>query len=156
VEKHKPGFDVVYLIPSLVIGPNALANTLEQFMSKRTNTLLMKLLLREKAPMPPLGSSISIQDVVELRIKALNSEAKAGEYLVTRPSHEQVDAKAVVEKHFPKAVGGAISLGGKLGSIKIDVNVEKIEKVFKFIFQNFEEQVKGVVANYLELTLKRP
>lgn len=122
-------------MPSLVIGPNALAKTPEQFVSG-TNAPLMKLLLCGKAPMPSLGSSVSIQDVAELHIKALNSEVKARRYLVAGPGHEWVDAKAVIEKHFPKAVGGAISLGGELGSIKIDVNVEKTQKEFKLSFRN--------------------
>ena len=132
----KPAFDIVYLMPSLVIGRNLLARTLEAFASG-TNRPLMSFLLGELSPMPTLGSSVSIDDVAKLHVFALKEAIPAGKYLVmSRGSNETLwmNALSIVKKYFPSAIGKIFSEKGELKTVPINVDVSKTEKAFGFKF----------------------
>jgi hypothetical protein len=55
------------------------------------------------------------------------------------------------EKHFPVAVGKTFVSEGKPIIIPINIDASKTEKAFRFKFQDFEDQVKSVLENYLAL-----
>lgn len=147
---NKPAFDVVYLMPSLIIGANRFAKTREDFISG-TNAPLMNQLLGEKAPMPRLGSTVSIDDVAKVHVLALKQSVPAGRYLVATDGVEWMNANMIVKDRFPEEIGKSLSADGVVMSVPINVDTEKTQKAFGIKFQSFEEQVEGAVKNYLAL-----
>jgi nucleoside-diphosphate-sugar epimerase len=149
MKTKKPAFDVVYLMPSLIIGANHLAKTREEFISG-TNAPLMKQLLGEKFPAPRLGSSVSIDDVAKLHVLALNP-VSSGRYLVASDGSIWEDANSIVKEYFPEEIGKSLSAEGEVATVAISVDTEKTQEAFGIKFQRFEEHVKDAVKSYLAL-----
>jgi nucleoside-diphosphate-sugar epimerase len=152
IKTHKPKYDVVFLMPSLVIGPNPLSKTAEDYISGTNAPLLRMLLGRPGRPM--LGSSISVQDVAKLHVKALDASIPAGRYLAASGGSrgtQWADAFGIIKEHFPDASGNIFKTEGKPVVVPINVDASKTEKAFGIAFKSFEEQVKSVAENYLAL-----
>jgi nucleoside-diphosphate-sugar epimerase len=152
IKVHKPKYDVVLLMPSLVVGPNPLSKTPEDFISG-TNTPLLRLLLGKPVP-HMLGSTVSVLDVAELHVLALNTSIPAGRYLAASgglKGTNWAEAFGVVKKYFSEEAEKTFVTEGKPVIVKIDVDTLKTEKAFGFKFRSFEEQVKSVAENYLAL-----
>lgn len=145
IKTNKPKYDVVFLMPSLVIGPNPLSKTAEDYISGTNAPLLRMLLGRPGIPM--LGSSIPVQDVAKLHVKALETSIPAGRYLAASGGSkgtQWADAFGIVKEHFPEASGKIFKTEGKPVVVPINFDTSKT-------FQSFEEQVKSVAENYLQL-----
>jgi len=152
IKTHKLEYDVVLLMPSLVIGANPLAKTAEDLLSSTNAPLLGMLLGRPGRPM--FGSSVSVQDVAHLHVLALDPSIPAGRYLAASGGPKGTnwaEAFGVVKKHFPESVGKTFVGEGQPVIVSVQVDTLKTEKAFGFEFQNFEEQVKSVVENYIAL-----
>lgn len=147
---NEPAFDIVFVMPSYIIGANGFAKTRKDFISG-TNALLMKLLLGDKYPEPMLGSTASIDDVAKVHVLALKSSVPAGRYLVATDGFEWMDANDIVKKSFPEEIGKSLSANGEAATVAINVDTQKTEKAFGLKLRGFEEQVKLAVKNYLAL-----
>jgi len=155
MKENKPHFDLVLLMPSLVVGPNPLSTTAEDYISG-TNAPLLKMLLGEPGNMM-FGSSVSVLDVAELHVLALNSSVPAGRYLVASEGSkgtDWADAFEIVKKHFPEASGTTFVTEGSPIVVLSNVDTLKTQKAFGFTFRSFEEQVQNVAGNYLKLLSK--
>ena len=152
IKINKLKYDVVFLMPSLVIGPNPLSKTAEAYISG-TNAPLLRMLFRRSGS-PMLGSSILVEDVAKLHIKSLNLSILAGRYLAASGGlngTQWADAFGIVKENFPEAAGKIFEIEGKPVVVPINVDTSKTEKAFGFPFQSFEEQVKSVAENYIAL-----
>lgn len=153
IESQKPSYDVVFLLPSSIIGPHQLAESIEDFKST-TNSRLIGLVQGEKSSMPALGAMVHIHDVVNLlsgSIKKGNT-VKPGRYLASGPSLPWMETIEIIKKYFPNEVkNGALSLEGVLGDLRLPMDVSDTEEAFGLKFQGFETQVKDSVAFYLGL-----
>ncbi|KAE8453922.1 hypothetical protein EG329_007698 [Mollisiaceae sp. DMI_Dod_QoI] len=153
--KEKPNFDIIFLVPSMVLGEDPLAITAKD-VTTSSNGALMRLLLGEPGR-PTLGSAVSLQDVAALHVLALDSKVPAGRYMVASGRAEGtnfLDAFNIVRKHFPAASEKVFAKQGEMPIVKINVDTSKTEKAFGFTFQSYEEQVKSVVSSYLSLLKK--
>lgn len=156
LDKQKPKFNVVFLVPSLVIGASQLDTTAEEVSIHGTNKLLMNLLLG-KPNDPSLGSSVSLHDVAKLHVLALNKSVPAGRYMVASGGKEGTnwtDAFLIAKRHFPEESEKLFAKEGERHSVKINIDTTQTEKVFGLKFQSFEEQVHSVVSSYLSLLKK--
>lgn len=101
-----------------------------------------------------LGSSIPVQDVAKLHVKALETSIPAGRYLAASGGSkgtQWADAFGIVKEHFPEASGKIFKTEGKPVAVPINVDTSKTENAFGIAFPSFEEQVKSVAENYLAL-----
>jgi hypothetical protein len=65
------------------------------------------------------------------------------------------EANAIVAKLFPDAIGkGLFPNDGEQKSVLNRIDTEKTEDTFGWQLQGFEEQVKSVVGQYIELASK--
>ncbi|CZR60646.1 uncharacterized protein PAC_10542 [Phialocephala subalpina] len=156
IDKEKPNFDIVFLVPSLAIGASQLDTTAEDVSVHGTNKLVMNLLLG-KSNDPSLGSSVSLHDVAKLHVLALNKSVPAGRYMVASGGKEGTnwtDVIAIAKKYFPEESEKLFVKEGERHSVKINIDTTETEKAFGLKFQSFEEQVKSVVSSYLSLLKK--
>ena len=155
---EKPHFDIIQLLPSVVIGPDMLAETPEDVL---TNTRAMALgpLLGQKAAAPLVGTSVHVLDVAKAHVDALQTSIPGNEdYVLTSDSPEGVqwnDVLKIAEKYFPEAIEkGILKMGGNLETTLWRIGTEEMEKVFGWKCTSFEKTVRDLIGLYVELVKK--
>ncbi|KAH7118358.1 hypothetical protein EDB81DRAFT_848094 [Dactylonectria macrodidyma] len=155
VAEEKPSFDVVNLLPSMVIGRNEL-NTTKEEVASGTNNNVLGALLGSKAEMPTLGVSVHVNDVAKAHIDALNPSIPGNRNFICSSGGLEGttwdDAKEIAKQRFSKAVAdGVLTLDGSVPSRPLRLDASETERVFGWKFAGFEDQVQSVTDHYLEL-----
>lgn len=157
MEKERPTFDLVRVLPSYVQGRNQLVTDKDKLRAG-SNDVMIDLILGKKAPTPRYASTVLVDDVARMLVLALDSSrAKGGESYIAAgsPSGKGIiweDATEIAKELFPKAVkSGVLPLGGRQESIGVDYDVSKSEKAFGFKFADLNAQVQSLVGQYVEL-----
>ena len=149
--RERPAFDIVHLHPSFVLGDNDGAAAPADAL-RGTNGLVLALLLGKRFG-PYIGASVHVDDVARAHVRALNVAAVPGNqsYILSQPTRWN-DAKGIVRRAFPAAVETRVLVArGNIGSVELPVDTSLTELVFGFRHISFEEQVKSVVGQFLEL-----
>jgi nucleoside-diphosphate-sugar epimerase len=152
VALHKPSFEFVNLLPSVVIGPDELATSPEELMVG-TRALALGLLLEAKMP-EMVGATVHVADVARAHIDALNRSIPGNRsYILSSDAPEGTvweDAKAAVIRAFPAAVESEIlGLKGSMATRKFRLDVRETEKALQWKFLSFDETIKQLVEQYL-------
>ncbi|KAL2813040.1 hypothetical protein BDW59DRAFT_178335 [Aspergillus cavernicola] len=165
---NTPHFDYVNLLPGVVIGPD------DRLIPSQTNkdisandvlegtraAVLAPALTKEiSSPFPYVNVPVHVADVARAHVDAVDAGVVEGdrEYILcSSGSGEDVewdrDVRGVVRRWFPEEVEmGMFPLLGGLGTVKWRVDGGETERVFGWRFRGFEETVKGLVAQWLEL-----
>lgn len=154
VKDHKPNFEVTNIFPSYVIGKNELVTDSEDITSG-TNSAAMAPILGSKATVPNPGTSVHVDDVAFMHVKALDPKVPAGSYVGNSDGYAGTvwqNATRIVAEHFPLAVSkGIVPNDGLQPTRRLRVDARKTEEIMGFRFLSYEEQVKSVVAHYIEL-----
>lgn len=155
VEEKKPSFDVVNILPSLVIGKSEMDQT-RKSVGVGSNNEALGLLLTKIARVDSLGASVHIDDVGRAHLDALNPELTGHRsYMCSSGGLEGTvweDAKDIARKHFPKYVeDGTLPLAGTNPTKQIRLDSSETEKTFGWKFLNYEEQVKSLIGHYVSL-----
>jgi nucleoside-diphosphate-sugar epimerase len=154
-EKNNVRFDVVNIFPSFVVGRNEIVTDVKDA-HNGTNIVVLGPVTGAKLDKFP-GASIHVRDVAMAHVKALDSSKVPGNqaYLLTSGGMEGSrfeDAVDIVACEFPEAVkNGVLSNDGKVTSVPIKFDASASEKALGMKYLGFEEQVKDVVGQYLEL-----
>ena len=154
VRDKKPDFDVTNIFPAFVIGKNELVTDAADIMVG-TNSAAMALVLGNKSTVPNPGSSVHVNDVAFMHVKALDPKVPAGSYVGNSDGYAGTvwqNATRIVAENFPQAVAkGVLSNDGLQPTRRLRVDARKTEEIMGFKFLSYEEQVKSVVAHYIEL-----
>lgn len=154
IAREKPSFDIVNIAPSFVIGKNELATDVKDFMLG-TNAVAWGVVLGNKSTDPVTGTSVHVDDVAYLHVKALSKIIPAGLYIAESEGVEGTVWEStldIVAKHFPKAVKkGVLPNNGTVVTRKLPIDASKTERTFGMKFLSYEEQVKSIGRHYLEL-----
>ncbi|KAL2068184.1 hypothetical protein VTL71DRAFT_16282 [Oculimacula yallundae] len=155
---EKPQFDIVQLLPSVVIGPDLLTETSVDVL---TNTRAMALgpLLGQKAAAPLVGASVHVRDVAKAHVDALQASVPGNEdYVLTSDSPDGIrwdDVLSIAEKYFPEAIEkGILKMGGRLETTTWKIGTEDMEKAFGWRCTSFEDTVRDLIGLYIELVVK--
>lgn len=155
--EEKPDFDVVNILPSMIIGWNELNRKAEDVAKGSiSNATALNILLGKKSEAPALGVSVHINDVARMHIDALKlSVAGNRNYICSSGGVAGTtwdDVKDVARRHFSEAVeDGRLSLEGGQRSRPIHLDTSETEEAFGWKFASLEEQVKSLAGHYLEL-----
>lgn len=152
LQQTKPTFDIVHILPAVILGRNELVTSTSDF-SSGTNRYVMNIALGIDAPAPMIGAAVHVNDVALLHVQALNEKVKVGEtgvsnYIASGGSVRWSDVSGIIEKNFGKE---DFKLGGKMDTREAKFDTSETEKAFGTKWVGFEEQVKSVVGHYLEL-----
>jgi nucleoside-diphosphate-sugar epimerase len=151
LETYNPKFEIINLLPTVVIGPDALATSTASLLTG-TRALAMAPILGQKIDMPLLGVSVHVDDVAQAHIDALKPSVPGNaDYVLTSDGPEGIvwdDAKEMV-----KAIKGAgmLKLDGNIQTMKWKVNAGTTDKAFGWKCKSFEVTMKDLVGQYLEL-----
>ncbi|RAH67249.1 NAD(P)-binding protein [Aspergillus aculeatinus CBS 121060] len=145
VETHRPSFDYVNLLPGVVIGPD------DRLTPSPTN---------RNVKSDDVGVPVHVSDVARAHIDAVDRRRIPGnrEFILVSDADavEGVDweegAREVVRKYYGKELeGGLFPMEGRLGAIRWRVDTRETEKVFGWRFVGFQETIKALVAQWVEL-----
>ncbi|KAI8941571.1 hypothetical protein NX059_002786 [Plenodomus lindquistii] len=154
MKEEKPQYDLISILPSMVIGKNELNMTKKEAISG-TNAIVLGLLTGRKADEPTLGVSVHVDDVARLHVNALKPSVPGNQRLMCSSEGPKGttwdDAKEIAQRLYSKQVSdGLLDLSGTTPSKPLRLDSSKSEEVLGRKFLGFEEQVKSVVDHYIE------
>jgi nucleoside-diphosphate-sugar epimerase len=154
VKKEKPTFDVVHLMPGFVVGRNELV-TESKDVGSGSNAPVVIPATGGEWDMTP-SSSIHLDDTAHAHILALDPKIPGNRaYLLHCGGVEGTtweDAASIVAREFKNEVeNGLLPNNGKVSTLRTRVDSSESEKLLGFKFQNFEEQIKDIIGQYIEL-----
>ncbi|KAI9150464.1 Ketoreductase CTB6 [Paramyrothecium foliicola] len=164
---NQPGFDLVHILPSYILGHDERAVVAADLCAGSTNALLMGLLLGHRAEYPLDGNVVSLGDCAKLHLLALEGNlqedatgaeamgntigGKSYVFIASSPA-EWESAHGVLRDTYPQAVSdGNVSLNGKQPSTRLRLDVGRTEQIFGIKFKPFHNIVREVVDQYLGL-----
>jgi len=158
MEKEKPNFTVINVMPTFVVGKNELATT-PQAVNAGSNSLALNVLLGVQNPAGLTGDTVHVDDVAKVHIAALDPKVEGSRNFGAN-SHglegiKWNDAIDIVKNHFPKEVeNGVFPLGGSQPAHPLAFDASETEQVFGFKFKSFEDQIVSLAGWYAEVSAK--
>jgi nucleoside-diphosphate-sugar epimerase len=145
-------------MPSFLIGKHELI-TDPKYITNGTNSATMGPLFGNKNPYPNPSTTVHINDVAKIEVKALDPKIPGNQnFLVSSGGLKRTnwqDCIDIVKKHFPEAAAkGIFPLGGEKPTKSTKVDSSKTEEVFGFKLQSYEDQVVSVAQHYLDILAK--
>ncbi|KAH7359458.1 hypothetical protein B0T11DRAFT_227403, partial [Plectosphaerella cucumerina] len=151
VQEEKPTWDVVKIMPSLVVGRNELNDGPEQVASGG-NATPMGVLLETKNDIPTLVVSVQVDDVARAHIDALRPSIPGNRNYIFSVDTTWDDAEDIARRHFDEAVQkGVVPLAGSQPSRPLHFDTSETEVTFGWRLNSFEEQIKSVAGHYVDL-----
>ncbi|KAI2642217.1 hypothetical protein GGS21DRAFT_295022 [Xylaria nigripes] len=149
-------FDVVQLLPSIILGPNPLCSNADAF-NKGSNSLLLNHLLG-KSTERLFTATVHIDDVARCYVESLLPCVPAGRYILNSGYTHWSDAIHIVKKYHPELVGTHFVKKPRSETYRCRISKPATIRAFALKFKSFEEQVRDTVDFYLSLnpTLSRP
>jgi nucleoside-diphosphate-sugar epimerase len=154
MEKEKPSFEFVNLLPTMVFGPDELATNVQEL---RTNAcgLVLSALMDVKMP-EMVGATVHVDDVAKAHIEGLKSSVPGNkDYILSSDVPEGTcweAAEKIVKKKFPEAVDkGILKLKGSMSLRPWRLDTRETEEAFGWKPISFEETVEDLVEQYLTL-----
>lgn len=159
VKREKLGFDLIAILPAWIFGRDELVTEPEGFKAGSTNSVLLGLLLGSKTEEATFSNSVHVDDVAKIHVLTLDSKVEGNQAFVAtsegldgRPWKDAID---IAKESFHDAVAdGSLKTDGIQPTYNIRIDAKKTEDTFGIKFSGFEEQVKGVAGQYLELLSK--
>lgn len=152
MEKEKPSFEFVNLLPAAVFGPDELATNVAELMTSSRAMVLGPLMDMSMPEM--IGASVHVDDVARAHIDGLKSSVPGNkDYILSSDAPEGIcwgDAKKIVKRSFPEAVEmGVLKLEGTMETRPWRLDTRETEEAFGWKHISFEETVKDLVRQYL-------
>ena len=155
IEKEKPAFPVINILPTFVVGRNELATTPET-VNAGSNRLAIINVLGGNDPTGRVCNTVHVDDVAEIHVKALQPIVEGNQNFLCTSSNSDAaawdDALDIVKKHFPAEVkSGLLPCTGAVNSVARRVDASPAEKTFGIKFKNFEDQIVDLVSWYVQV-----
>ncbi|KAH0489693.1 hypothetical protein TgHK011_010111 [Trichoderma gracile] len=156
VAENKPGFDLISILPGWIWGADELATTPQDFASSTTNSVLLAFLRGSQSEVASHVGSVLIDDCAKLHVLALDPKIPGNQAFLAVADDingkDWADAIEIIKKNYPEAIEkGLLKTTGKQPTIRIRLDAKKTEETFSFKLAGFDEQVKSLVNQYLEV-----
>jgi nucleoside-diphosphate-sugar epimerase len=156
VAAKKPEWDIINILPSFVIGDNEMVTDPKLISDGTVSAAFAQVLGSDSGWGAVPSTSVHVADVARLHVEALNPKITGGQSFlaVSEGARGTVweEGIEIVNRNFPEAVKkGILPNNGVAATKKTKLDASRTEKVFGWKFQSYEEQVKSVAKQYLEL-----
>lgn len=156
VEREKPEWDVINIMPSFVIGDNEMVTDPAKISDGTVSAAFAQVLGGDSGWGAVPSTSVHVEDVARLHVEALNPAIPGNQSFLAVSEGERgtrwEEALEIVRRNFPKAVeSGVLKNNGTAKTKRTKVDASRTERVFGWKFQSYEEQVKSVARQYLGL-----
>lgn len=154
VSRSKPAFSLVTMHPAFVLGRSELAGSAEELWAG-TNRFALDIAVGKKFDAVRAGACVHVDDVARAHVLVLDKSGEGSRAFVLSTPVRWDDVVGVVEREFRDALEkGVLSTGGGQGTAVLDIRGNDAEAVLGFQYLSFEEQVKSVLGQYVELMTK--
>ncbi|OBT64341.1 hypothetical protein VE03_06741 [Pseudogymnoascus sp. 23342-1-I1] len=158
IEERKPHFDIVGLLPSVVLGPEDLA-TGNSTLLVGTRAMLVPVLQGAKLDMPLVGTPVHVDDVARAHVDAIKPSVPGNaDYVLSSDGEEGIEWDSMTDiarKFFPDEVeSGLLALGGSMPTRKWRLDVSSTEKAFGWKCAPFEKTMRDLIGQYVEFLKK--
>lgn len=152
MEKEKPSFEFVNILPTMVFGPDELATNVQELMTSARG-MVLGALMEVKLP-EMVGATVHVDDVARAHIDGLKSSVPGNkDYILSSDVPEGIcwaDTEKMVKSNFPEAVEkGILKLEGNLALRPWRLDTRETEEAFSWKPISFDQTVKGLVEQYL-------
>ncbi|KAK4951187.1 hypothetical protein LTR10_010159 [Elasticomyces elasticus] len=157
--ENKPSFDMITIHPSFVGGINDTAKRAADLLEGTNPFFLAPVLGKEvsKSVGANIANVVDVGDVAKAHIEALDERVQGNQaFLLTNKGGDVAwnDAKAVVAKYYPHAVGKQLPNDGNIEPhFFVNMDIEKTEKTFGRL-KSFEDTIGSLTGQYLDLLAK--
>lgn len=165
VTHPKAPFDIISILPGYVFGRNHVITDLATFKRTGSNQYLLQSLLpadvRNVALPPILSSAAHLEDVVTVHVSAIDRgrlpfDAEQPHRVLGVTSTLKIpdsEIFSLVQDTFPDAVQQKVfEAGGFLKRMDIEWDASKTEDMFSLKFRPWQDMVKDVAGQYVDLT----
>jgi nucleoside-diphosphate-sugar epimerase len=154
IEREKPAFDVITILPSYILGKNELITDPEKI-TVGSNGLVSASILGHDS-FPAVGHTIHVNDVARVHVLALDAKVPGNtNYIVSSGGLDGIawaDALKIVADNYPDAVAAGILPNNKAKTtLPFKIDARKADGVFHLKYIGFEDQVKSITDHYLDL-----
>ncbi|KAL7941145.1 NAD(P)-binding protein [Trichoderma barbatum] len=156
VKENQPGFDLISILPGWIFGADELSTTVQDFESSSTNSVLLGLLRGGQSDIPSNSNAILIDDAAQIHVSALDPKIAGNQAFVA--AADGIDGMVwedginVLKEKFPEAIAkGLVKTTGKQPTLTIRVDAKKTEETFGIKLAGFDQQVKSLVSQYIEV-----
>ncbi|KAM0279681.1 hypothetical protein ACHAQH_004483 [Verticillium albo-atrum] len=155
VRHFRPPFDLVSIMPAWVWGRNELATTAKQ-VAKGSSGVLIELLRGNGSKTPLSGGFITVEDLAKAHVLVLKPHIPGNQSFILSADMTWEDAKSVAQRAFPSVFeAGIFRMNGTQESVRIPVDTSKTERVLGLRVGGFDEAVREVVCQWIEISQAR-
>ncbi|KAG5985010.1 hypothetical protein E4U55_002117 [Claviceps digitariae] len=155
VRQEKPKFNVINILPVFVLGRDEKITDADTLCRRGTNSLLLGPLLGIRQCPPLGGSSVHVNDVAEMHVRALDDTVQGNEdFIAAAGAMEWADSFDIIKRRFPREyIDGEFPFNNDVRPTTSAINADnsKARRILGMEFKSFEEQVVSLVDQYLEL-----
>ncbi|RFU81043.1 hypothetical protein TARUN_1136 [Trichoderma arundinaceum] len=157
VKKNNPSFDLISILPGWIFGEDELCTTAEDFENGSTNSVLLGILRGAESEIPFTSNTVLVDDVAQLHVAALDPKIPGNQaFMATADGLDGMvweDGIKIIKENFPEAISqGRLKTTGKQPTVVVRVDTKKTEETFGIQLSGYEQQVKSLVSQYLEVT----
>lgn len=160
MKDRKPHFDVINILPALVLGRDDTVTEASNI-AKGTNGLLMGPILGLSPSTQLPNFTVHVDDVATLHVQALHSKIPGNQdYLAASPNPGRrtwADSFEIIQLFYPQQFAdGVFKFHSTLPhtTLSADLDCKKAIETFGLKFKSLEDQIVSVVDHYLELVAK--
>ncbi|KAH6674428.1 hypothetical protein B0J14DRAFT_638154 [Halenospora varia] len=162
ITTQHPSFSIINIMPGYVLGRHELAVSTKDLW-RSTNALVLAIVTGKQAEAPTPGSVVHVEDVAEMHVRCLDpaivplAQGRSTDFLMElgREIGNEMhwdDAQSIIKKYFVKALkDGTLKEGGTQPTTEQKVDIGKSAEVLGRPLKGYEEIVKNIVGQYLEL-----
>ncbi|KIW14443.1 hypothetical protein PV08_07227 [Exophiala spinifera] len=158
--KNDHKFEVSQIYPSYVLGRNPLVNDIEKLETEGSSQFLIQFIQGGKVPAPVDGSTVHLDDVATLFLKAIDPSIPGGQNWIANSQDPNGDfewdqAREIIKDRFPEAVSnGVLSVNGVFPTAKgrgrLD-NSGPLQSIPGFFWKSYEDQVVTVAEQVIDV-----
>jgi len=157
VRRHNPHFEVIQMLPGVIIGPDERASTTADLHNNTPQwTMRMSPILGEKQTNPMGSVPVDVGDVARAHVDAIKPTVPGNtDYILCSAASEKIvfdDMIQVAKKYYPEKAGSKdMPLGGSLPTMRWNVESSETEKAFGWEFKTFENTMRDMIGQYVDL-----
>lgn len=152
VNSNSPGFDVINILPGVVLGSSELVTKRSQFKTS-TNRFVIQAARGIDRGFAMVGCTAHVKDVAALHVRSLDASITGGKNFMLCQDNRWSEVQDIVRKQFPKAMeAGVFPCGGVHETKTTKYDDSETDRVFGDDWISFQDQVVDVLQSYLDAT----
>ena len=154
VRDNKTTFDAINILPAWIFGTDELVSEAANMRAGSTNSVLLGVVTGVKSEIPNTGNAVKGSDVALAHVRALDPKVAGNQSFGLSSDIVWEDAITLAQKYHPEAFKNGQLSSGTQPTLPMHWDVSKTEKILGIKLAGFDQMVKEVTDEYLQLLTK--